>query len=519
MTDPSSASTDGAVPDHVVDVLVIGAGVSGIGAAYRLQQECPDRTYAVLEARDAMGGTWDLFRYPGVRSDSDIYTFSYLFKPWEGDQSLADGEGIRHYIEQVATENGIDQRVRFGRKVVSASWSSEDARWTVLTEPSGADTTDRQPETWSCAFLYACAGYYDYSGGYSPTFPGREDFAGQVVHPQFWPPDLDHAGRRVVVIGSGATAVTLVPAMAGTAEHVTMLQRSPTWITSLPRRDHLADRLRRRLPGPVAHRLIRAKNMAFTLGFYQYTRRRPQAAREFLRKRIAARLGEEYTAEHFTPRYNPWDQRLCVVPDGDLVKAIQRGDASVVTDQIDRFVPEGIRLASGKVLEADLVVTATGLQMQLLSGLTLYVDGRPMPLEERTLYRGLMLDGVPNFAMALGYVNASWPLRADLASRYVCRFLNHLARRGLRYGYPVRPVDLEERPVLPLSSGYVQRALARLPVQGSASPWLMPQNYPLDSLQMRRADLGADMRFGVPPTPRPRPDRGAEARVPEEVAS
>ena len=496
MSDLSTGAGDPAAPDHVVDVLVIGAGVSGIGAAYRLQQECPDRTYAVLEARDALGGTWDLFRYPGVRSDSDIYTFSYVFAPWKGDKSLADGEDIRHYIERVAAENGIDRHIRFGTKVVAASWSSDDARWTVRTEPSGAGAADRQPETWSCAFLYACAGYYDYSGGYTPTFAGQENFAGKVVHPQSWPDALDHAGRRVVVIGSGATAVTLVPAMAGTAEHVTMLQRSPTWITSLPRRDHLADRLRSLLPGPVAHRVIRAKNMAISLGFYQYTRRRPQAARKFLRGRIASRLGEEYTAEHFTPRYNPWDQRLCFMPDGDLVKAIQRGDASVVTDQIDRFVPEGIRLVSGQVLEADLVVTATGLQMQLLSGLTLEVDGRPMPLAERTLYRGLMLDGVPNFAMALGYVNASWPLRADLSSRYVCRFLNYLARHDLAYGYPVRPPGLEERPVLPLSSGYVQRALARLPVQGGAHPWLMRQNYVLDSLHMRLAALTADMAFG-----------------------
>jgi monooxygenase len=519
MTDPTTAPTDAAAPDHMVDVLVIGAGLSGIGAAYRLQQECPDRTYAVLEGRDAVGGTWDLFRYPGVRSDSDIYTFSYLFKPWEGEQSLADGDGIRHYIEQVAAENGIDRRIRFGTKVVAASWSSDQARWTVRTEPSGATAADRQPETWSCAFLYACVGYYDYSGGYAPTFPGQDDFAGQIVHPQLWPEDLDHTGRRVVIIGSGATAVTLVPAMAGTAEHVTMLQRSPSWITSLPRRDRVADRLRRRLPAPVAHRLIRARNLALSQGFYQLTRRRPDAARAFLRKRIVARLGEEYTAEHFTPRYDPWDQRLCVVPDSDLLKAIQRGDASVVTDRIDRFVPEGIRLASGRVLEADLVVTATGLRMQLLSGMALDVDGRPAHLDERTLYRGLMLDGVPNFAMALGYVNASWPLRADLSSRYVCRFLNYLVKHGLAYGYPVRPAGLEERPVLPLSSGYVQRALARLPVQGSANPWLMPQNYVLDSVQMRRADLGADMQFGVAPPPSRPGRRRAEARVREEVAS
>lgn len=481
--------------DHVVDVLIVGAGISGVGAAYRLQELCPDRSYAVLEARDAMGGTWDLFRYPGVRSDSDIFTFSYLFKPWEGEQSLADGEGIRDYIEQVAHENGIDERIHFGTKVVEASWSSAEGRWTVRTEPTGDHAAGRRAETWSCAFLYACAGYYDYSRGYSPEFPGQEDFAGQLVHPQFWPEDLEHAGRRVVVIGSGATAVTLVPAMAGTAEHVTMLQRSPTWITSLPRRDRVADRWRRRLPDQLAHRLIRAKNLLLSQAFYQFTRRAPGAARAFLRRRLVQRVGEEYTTAHFTPRYDPWDQRLCVVPSGDLFKAIQRGDASVVTDRIDRFVPEGIRLASGEVLEADLVVSATGLRMQLLSGMAVSVDGEPVRLDERTLYRGLMLSGVPNFALAIGYVNASWPLRADLSSRYVCRFLNHLRHHDLAFGYPDRPADLVEQPVMPLSSGYVQRALASLPVQGTTEPWFVRQNYFLDSLAMRRADLTRDMQF------------------------
>jgi monooxygenase len=494
MTDATDPPED-AEPDHVVDVLVIGAGLSGVGAAYRLQQECPDHTYAVLEARDRVGGTWDLFRYPGVRSDSDIYTFSYLFRPWDGDESLADGELIRRYIEQVAAENGIDRRIRLGTTVVSASWSSDDGRWTVRTVPTGAGAAGRRPETWSCSFLYACAGYYDYSRGYSPAFPGQEDFAGQIVHPQFWPDDLDLSGRRVVVIGSGATAVTLVPAMAGAAEHVTMLQRSPSWITSLPRHDRVANRLRRRLPAPLAHRVIRARNLALSMGFYAYTRWRPTAAGELLRRRVVHRLGEEYTAEHFTPRYNPWDQRLCAIPDGDLLKAIQRGAASVVTDQIDRFVPQGIRLSSGRVLEADLVITATGLQLQLLGGIPLDVDGRPLQLHDHALYRGLMLDGVPNFALAIGYVNASWMLRADLSSRYVCRFLNYLRKHRLAYGYPVRPAGLTERPVLPLTSGYVQRALDRLPVQGSRDPWTVRQNYLLDRLRMRIARPAQDMRF------------------------
>ncbi|WP_375430124.1 flavin-containing monooxygenase [uncultured Friedmanniella sp.] len=494
--------------DHVVDVLVVGAGVSGIGAAFRLQTECPDHTYAVVEARDAIGGTWDLFRFPGVRSDSDIFTFCYPFRPWDGDQSLADGEDIRRYVEQVAAENGIDRRIHFGTRVVSASWSSAEARWTVRTASAAG------VQTWSCAFLYACAGYYDHAGGHTPSFPGQQDFGGPVVHPQSWPADLDVTGQRVVVIGSGATAVTLVPALAGTAARVTMLQRSPTWVTAQSRSDPFANRLRRRLPAGLAHHLIRTRNLAVSQAFYALSRRRPALARSFLRGRIAGRMGEQFTAEHFTPSYDPWDQRLCVIPDGDLMRAITRGDASVVTDTIERFVPEGVRLTSGRVLPADVIVTATGLRMRLLGGMALDVDGKPVVLAEHALYRGLMLDGVPNFAVAIGYINASWSLRADIASRYVCRFLRHLTRHGLGYGYPVRPPDLVEQPLMPLSSGYVRRALPHLPVQGSAGPWLMPQNYLRDLIGMRRADLGQDMhlvphRHGAGPA---RPSRAGRTR-------
>ena len=482
--------------DHTVDVLVIGAGLSGVGAAYRLQTECPDRTYALLEARDAVGGTWDLFRYPGVRSDSDIFTFCYPFRPWTGEQTLADGESIRRYIAEVAAENGIDRQIRFGTRVLQAAWSSATARWTVTAER----TADGRSETWSCAFLYACSGYYDYTGGYLPDFPGLGDFRGQLVHPQFWPEDLTTSGRRVVVIGSGATAVTLVPALAGRAAHLTMLQRSPSWLVSQPQQDPLTQGLRRRLPPGLAHRLIRTKNLVVSQGFYQLTRRRPDLARTFLSRPVVRQMGAEYAAEHFTPSYDPWDQRLCVIPDSDLLTAVRRDDVDLVTDRIERFVAEGIRLESGRVLEADVVVAATGLRMKLLSGFSLSVDGQPVALPERMLYRGLMLDGVPNFAVAIGYANASWSLRSDLSSRYVCRFLQHLSRRRLASGHPVRPADLKERPVMPLSSGYVRRALASLPVQGSRDPWTVPQNYLLDSLRMRRGRVTDDMHFDAPRT-------------------
>lgn len=480
--------------DHVVDVLVIGAGVSGIGAAYRLQTECPDHSYAVLEAREVIGGTWDLFRYPGVRSDSDVFTFCYPFRPWDGEQTLADGESIRRYLEQVAAENGIDQRIQFGTRVRHASWSSSTARWTVTVERAAA------VETWSCRFLYACSGYYDYTGGYTPDFPGAADFGGRVVHPQAWPQDLVTAGRRVVVIGSGATAMTIVPALAREGAQVTMLQRTPTWVISQRQHDPLTQKLKRRLPPKLAHRLIRARHLVISQGFYQLTRRRPDLARQFLSKPVVRRMGAEYAAEHFTPEYDPWDQRLCVIPDSDLLKAVVRGEAEVVTDRIDRFVPEGVRLASGRVLGADVIVTATGLAMKLLSGFALDVDGVPVVLPERAVYRGLMLDGVPNFALAIGYVNASWTLRADLSNRYVCRYLRYLDRHGWAFGHPVRPPGLQERPVMPLRSGYVQRARSNLPVQGSTDPWTVPQNYLLDTLRMRRARVGQDMRFEAEPS-------------------
>jgi len=496
-----------ATADRHVDVLIIGAGVSGIGAAYRLQQECPEHSFAIVEARDRIGGTWDLFRYPGIRSDSDIFTFSYPFKPWTGTQALADGEDIRRYLEEVAADAGIDRVIRFGHRVLSAEWSTPDRRWTVTTV-SAAGT-----RTMTCSFLYACSGYYDYAAGHTPRFPGQDDFTGPVVHPQHWPDDLDVTGKRVAVIGSGATAITLVPALARTAGHVTMVQRSPTWIVAQPRHDATAERLRRRLPDGLAHRINRLRHLLIGQSFYRITRRKPEVARQMLTRPIAHRLGTNYTARHFQPDYNPWDQRLCVMPDGDLIKAIHRGSASVATDRIERFEPDGLRLASGELVPADVIITATGLRMQLLDKISLSVDGLPVDPAERAVYRGLMFDGVPNLAIAIGYANASWTLRADLASRYVCRLLRYLRRHHLAFGYPVRPRDLRPSPLLPLTSGYISRA--RLPVQGSKGAWFYPQNYFLDALRMRLADPRRDMHF-EPGAGRPRftmPSRPAVIRA------
>ena len=475
-----------------VDVLIVGAGLSGIGAAYRLQQQCPRRSYAVLEAREAVGGTWDLFRYPGVRSDSDIFTLSYPFRPWRDATSLADGASIREYIARTATEEGIREHIRFRTKVVDASWSSAEARWTVRTLVG----EDAEPRTLTCSFLYVCAGYYDYDHGHQPDFAGVENFGGRLVHPQLWPEDLDVDGKRVVVIGSGATAVTLVPALAGRAATVTMLQRTPSYVSALPAVDEAADALRRHLPAGLAHTLIRAKNVAITQAFYQFCRRRPELAKRLLRTGLRQHLDDPaFLDEHFTPPYDPWDQRLCVTPEGDLLQAVAAGRADVVTDTIDRFVGPGIRLRSGRTLEADIVVSATGLSLLPIGGMTLTVDGAPVTLGERFAYRGMMLSGVPNLAFCVGYTNASWTLRADLVSRYVCRLLNHMARHDIAYGAPVAPPAEVARPLLDLTSGYVQRAIDRFPKQGRRDPWTVRQNYVVDRVAMPRADVRRDMTF------------------------
>ncbi|MGK8504024.1 flavin-containing monooxygenase [Nocardia asiatica] len=484
-------------PEHL-DVVIVGAGLSGIGAAYRLQTECPGKTYAVLEARDTLGGTWDLFRYPGIRSDSDMFTLGYPFKPWRDAKSIADGPSILRYITETATEHGIDRHIRYRTKVVAADWDSGAARWSLTLEQRDASGSVRTA-TLTCGFLYACAGYYDYEQPYAPEFPGISSFTGEVVHPQFWPEDFDYRGKRVVVIGSGATAVTLVPAMAQQAQSVTMLQRTPTWISAVPGRDKVADRIRELLPPRLAHRLIRTKNILFGIGFYQYCRRRPEAARKLLTGLTTRILKDDKAvAEHFTPSYNPWDQRLCAVPDADFFKAMKKGKADVVTDHIDAFVPEGIRLRSGRVLEADVVITATGLKLLAFGGISPSVDGARVELSEQFVWQGTMITGVPNFAVCIGYTNASWTLRADLTSRLICKVLNHMDRKGYAAVVPQPQGELAEHPLLDLASGYIQRSIGEFPRQGDRHPWKVRQNYLLDSATTLRTDLDKTLT----PTPK-----------------
>lgn len=464
------------------EVVIVGAGLSGIGAAYRLQTRCPGKRYTVLEARPEIGGTWDLFRYPGVRSDSDMFTLGYPFRPWKEAMAIADGPSILQYVRDTAREFGIDQHIRFRQRVRSASWSSNDNRWLLEVE-CGNGTRQR----YASDFLYGCTGYYRYDAGYEPEFPGANDFRGRFVHPQHWPEDLDYAGKKVVVIGSGATAVTLVPAMSEKAAHVTMLQRSPTYILTLPTHDPAADLLRKYLPGNLGHRAVRWKNILVSMGIYQFSRRAPNLTRRLLRKAAVESLPRGYEVDkHFKPRYQPWDQRLCLVPDADLFRSIRRGRASVVTDDIDHLTENGIRLKSGEQLDADIIVSATGLQMLALGGIELVVDGTKVDVGKSFVYKGTMVSNVPNFAFCVGYTNASWTLRADLASVFVCRVLNHMERHGFGVCKPVcDPQSMEMKPLLNLSSGYVQRAAASLPKQGGKEPWLVRQNYILDTLTMK----------------------------------
>ncbi|MCD7442427.1 NAD(P)/FAD-dependent oxidoreductase [Streptomyces lincolnensis] len=483
------------LPGHV-DVLIVGAGISGIDAAYRVQSRCPDRSYAVLEARASLGGTWDLFRYPGVRADSDIYTLSFPFQPWTGENSMADGDEILDYLRRTVDRFGIDRRIHCSTKVVAANWSAATARWTVTAEQGGGEDGPRR-STVTCSFLYLCTGYYDYERGHDPQFPGVESFAGTVVNPQFWPDGLDHAGKRVVVIGSGATAITVVPAMARDAASMTMLQRTPTWVSALPRRDRFAARVRRRLPAGPAHRVVRARNAAYSNGFYHYCRRFPDRARTLLTRAAARRIGEEAVREHFTPPYAPWDQRVCITADADLFKAIEREEVDVVTAHIDRFVPEGIRLRSGRVLPADIVVTATGLRMLAFGHIAVSVDGEPVDPARHLLWRGTMLSDVPNFALCFGYVNLSWTMRADLTARLVCRVLKHMRRADLAAVTPPAEPGVREQPMIELASGYVRRGVRSFPRQGHRTPWRMRQTYLLDVADIARASLRRELR-GVP---------------------
>jgi len=470
-----------------LDVLIVGAGLSGIGAAWHLQDKCPGKSYAILEARETSGGTWDLFRYPGIRSDSDMYTLGYSFRPWKDAKAIADGPSILSYIREVASDHGIDARIRYGHRVVAASWSTPQARWTVEVEQG----PEKRKTTISCGFLWMCSGYYDYAAGYTPEFPGIERFRGRIVHPQQWTGDIDYKGKKVVVIGSGATAVTLVPAMAPEAAHVTMLQRSPTYVVARPAEDSIANRLRRRLPIRLAYGLTRWKNVLLGMYFYQLCKRRPDRAKAMILKGVRYFLGPDYDIEkHFTPRYNPWDQRLCLVPDADLFRAIRRKQVSVVTDQIETFTETGIRLKSGSELEAELVVTATGLALQLLGGMTVEVDGKAINPADTLAYKGMMYSDMPNFAVVSGYTNASWTLKADLVCEYVCRLLNHMQKNGLRQCTPrLDDPDMERLPWVDFSSGYIQRAVDKFPKQGARRPWRLHQNYAKDLLSLRYGSL------------------------------
>ncbi|HEX9170895.1 MAG TPA: NAD(P)/FAD-dependent oxidoreductase [Roseiarcus sp.] len=476
--DPAKAGAPGAD----FDVLIVGAGLSGIGAACHLIRKRPKTRFAILDARDAIGGTWDLFRYPGIRSDSDMATFGYAFRPWDDSRAIADGSSILRYLAETAQEYGVDQRIRFGHKVVGASWRSEDARWTL-------DVRDPRGETlrFTCRFLFLCAGYYEYSEGYMPGWPGMERFAGRVVHPQQWPEDLPHDGKRVVVIGSGATAVTLVPAMAETAAHVIMLQRSPTYVVARPSEEAIVKRFGRWVPARLTHGVVRWKNIAMQLYLFRLSRRKPAAVRAGILKLAQAAVGPGIdAAKHFNPRYEPWDQRVCLVPDGDLFAALRAGKASVVTGEIETFTETGLRLTSGETMEADIIVTATGLKLRLMGGIAIEVDGKPINIGSTITYKSVMFSDVPNLASVFGYTNASWTLKSDLIANYVCRLLDHMDRRGYTVCTPRRgDAAIAEDPTLPLTSGYIQRAKGLLPKQGARKPWRMNQNYALDVMALR----------------------------------
>jgi monooxygenase len=473
-------------PEHL-DVLIVGAGLSGIGAAHHLQRSAPHKSYAILEAREDLGGTWDLFRYPGIRSDSDMHTLGYRFRPWTEAKSIADGPSILNYVRATAQEEGIDRQIRFNHRVVAVSWSSEEARWTVEVDRAEGGA----PLTLTCDFLFMCSGYYRYDEGYTPEFPGIERFGGEVVHPQHWPEDLDYAGKRVVVIGSGATAVTLVPALAERAAQVTMLQRSPTYVISLPSEDRIANGLRRILPDRAAYTIVRWKNVTLQGISFRLSRRRPELVKKMLRRGVVKALPPGYDVDtHFRPRYNPWDQRLCLVPDADLFKSLSAGSAEIVTDRIASFNEEGIETESGRQLDADVVVTATGLNLLFLGGARIEVDGVEPDMARALTYKGMMLSDVPNFAFTLGYTNASWTLKVDLVAEYVCRLLNHMDAHGYEVCAPrVTDSTITEEPLLDFTSGYVLRSLADLPKQGSKEPWKLRMNYALDLRAMRYGNL------------------------------
>ena len=467
-----------AAPEHF-DILIVGAGLSGIGAAAHLQRGCPGKTYAILEAREAIGGTWDLFRYPGIRSDSDMYTLGYAFKPWTSAKAIADGPSIRAYVQEAAAERGIDRQIRFGHRVVAADWSSADAVWRVEAKSSSGAAS------FTCRFLVMAAGYYDYEEGYRPRWPGDEDFSGPIVHPQFWPEELDYSGKRIAVIGSGATAVTLVPELAKQAGHVTMVQRSPSYIVSRPTVDFIAEWLKRWLPATAAYAVTRWKNVALTWLFYRLARGRPERVARKLIDLARRDVGERFEAADFTPPYKPWDQRLCLVPDGDLFAAISDGRASIATGAIERFTETGVRLANGEDIAADIIVAATGLKVVPFGKVAVSIDGRQKDLAQAMVYKGMMVSDVPNMMFIFGYTNASWTLKADLSCDYFVRLLRRMDAAGARVAIARRDESVAEKPFLDFTSGYVRRALPLLPKQGERRPWRLYQNYLLDLLTLR----------------------------------
>jgi len=487
-----------------VDVLIIGAGISGIGCAYYLQRDHPQRSYRILEARERIGGTWDLFRYPGIRSDSDLHTFGFEFKPWVSENAIADGVEILDYIREAARENGIDQHIRTNHRVLSASWSSADACWFVNIERAGA-----RPVRMSANWIFAGTGYYRYDAGYLPELPGLQSFGGRVVHPQKWPSDLDYEGKRVIVVGSGATAVTLVPALAEKAAHVTMLQRSPSYIMSLPRKDPLAVKLQQWLGPERGYEWARRKNIMLQTGLYKFCQRFPRQARKLIRRLTIKQLPEGYPVDlHFKPRYDPWDQRLCFVPSGDLFRAIRSGGASVVTDRIETFTPSGVRLASGEELQADIIITATGLRLQAFGAIAIDVDGEPVDISTKIAFRGMMLDGIPNLAFLIGYTNASWTLKVGLVCEHFCRILAHVDRLEadtcvVELPYP----NMATRPLLDFKAGYVQRSLHELPRQGMHSPWELAMSFKTDARVLRGPVEDRNLRF----------TRAREADGPDQV--
>jgi len=476
------------------DVVVIGAGISGIGAAYNLQNRCPNKSFTVLEGRENIGGTWDLFKYPGVRSDSDMHTMGFRFKPWKSSKMIADGPSIIDYLDETIEENNLREKIQFSKKLTNASWSSQESLWNLQIE----NQNDKTIEELTCNFLFMCGGYYNYDEGYTPEFKGREKFEGQIIHPQKWTEDIDYKDKKVVVIGSGATAVTIIPSMANETSHITMLQRSPTYYMAAPDQDKLANLAKKIFPSKTAYFIVRWKNILMGRMLFILLKRYPQRYKDRLINLVREHLGEDYDVDtHFTPKYMPWDQRLCFVPNGDMFEAINSGKASVVTDTIEEFTPKGIKLSSGKDLEADMIITATGLNMQFLNGVDIKINNETLDLSEKLAYKGMMFSDVPNLAATFGYTTASWTLGADLTSEYVCKLLNHMDKNGYSHFSPEPGKDVKSGgDYLDLNSGYIQRAAHKLPKQGSRSPWIMTQNYLKDLSQIRFGRItNSDLKF------------------------